>query len=107
MTAHINPSHVTCLYQAVLTVLFCQWELVGVAFPRKKMESCPQVGRANITARDSVERTLCCHLHSLITATRSGQKGAQFPSVMLASLVFCLCLQDFIHLSAIHPCSLP
>ena len=71
------------------------------------MESNPQAGNAILTVRDRVGRTLCCHFHSLATATRSGQKEAQFPSVMLASLVFCLCLQDFIHLSATHPCSLP
>lgn len=45
--------------------------------------------------------------YSLVTATHSGWKGAQFPSVMLASLVFCLCLQDFTHLLATHPCSPP
>lgn len=80
---------------------------MSVAVPRKKMESSPQVGSASLIIRDSVGRALCCHFHSLVTAAHSKQKGAQFPSVMLAFLVFCLCLQDFIHLSATPPCSLP
>lgn len=72
---------------------------------RRKMENNPQMGRANLTVRVRKGRTLCCY--SLVTATHSGWKGAQFPSVMLASLVFCLCLQDFTHPLATHPCSPP
>lgn len=80
---------------------------MSVAVPHKKMESSAQVCNASLIVRDRVGRTSCCHFHSLVTATHSEQKGAQFPSVMLAFLVFCLCLQDFIHLSATHPCSPP
>lgn len=52
----------------------------------------PQVGHANLTVRDRAGRTLCCYFHSLVTAPRSGQKGARLPSVTLASLLFvCAC----------------
>lgn len=76
-------------------------------FLERRWRAAPQVGSASLIVRDSVGRALCWRFHSLVTAAHSKQKGAQFPSVMLAFLVFCLCLQDFIHLSATPPAVFP
>lgn len=52
--------------------------------------------RAHLTFRDRVGRTLCCHFHNPVAATHLGRRGAQFPSVMSASLVFvCACRTSF------------
>lgn len=58
------------------------------------MESSCQAG--SLAVRDRVGRTSCCHFHGLLTAARSGQRGASFSSVMSASLVFvCACRTSF------------
>lgn len=74
-------------------------------FLEKKMDNNPQMSSADLMVRDRVGRTFVAIVWSLLPILVG--KGFEFPSVMLASLVFCLCLQDFTHLLATHPCSPP